>query len=52
MEKMTYPLLFLPDTVQLHYGKHHQAYFNMLNTLAEGTKYNEMSLEDVVVESF
>ena len=28
------------DTIQLHYGKHHQAYFNMLNTLAEGTKYN------------
>ena len=24
----------------------------MLNTLAEGTKYNDMSLEDVVVESF
>ncbi len=40
------------DTIQLHYGKHHQAYFNMLNTLAEGTKYNDMSLEDVVVESF
>ena len=40
------------DTIQLHYGKHHQAYFNMLNTLAENTKYNEMSLEDVVVHSF
>ena len=40
------------DTIQLHYGKHHQAYFNMLNTLAEGTKYNDMNLEDVVVESF
>ena len=39
------------DTVQLHYGKHHQAYFNMLNTLSEGTKYNDMSLEDVVVEN-
>jgi len=40
------------DTIQLHYGKHHQAYFNMLNNLAEGTKYNDMSLEDVVVHSF
>ena len=40
------------DTIQLHYGKHHQAYFNMLNTLAENTKYNEMSLEEVVVHSF
>ena len=39
------------NTIQLHYGKHHQAYFNMLNTLAEGTKYNDMTLEDVVVES-
>ena len=25
------------QTVDLHYGKHHQAYFNMLNTFAEGT---------------
>ena len=40
------------DTIQLHYGKHHLAYFNMLNTLAEGTNYNDMSLEEVVVESF
>ena len=40
------------DTIQLHYGKHHLAYFNMLNTLAEGTNYNDMNLEEVVVESF
>ena len=40
------------ETLEFHYGKHHQAYFNMLNTLAEGTKYNELSLENVVVESF
>ena len=40
------------DTVGLHYGKHHQAYFTMLNNLSEGTKYHEMSLDDVVVSSF
>ena len=37
------------QTVDLHYGKHHQAYFNMLNTFAEGTKFMDMDLDAVVV---
>ena len=40
------------DTVDLHYGKHHQAYFNMLNNFADGTKFMDMELDQVVVESF
>ena len=40
------------QTIDLHYGKHHQAYFNMLNTFAEGTKFMDMDLDEVVVKSF
>ena len=40
------------QTVWLHYGKHHAAYFNMLNTLSEGTDFADMALEDVVTGSF
>ena len=35
-------------TVSLHYGKHHKAYFDKLNTLAKGTPYADMELEDIV----
>jgi len=38
-------------TVGLHYGKHHKAYFDKLNTLSTGTKYADMDLEAIVVES-
>ena len=37
-----------PETIDYHYGKHHQAYVNNLNNLVPGTKYENMSLEDVV----
>ncbi|MDX1481049.1 MAG: superoxide dismutase [Woeseiaceae bacterium] len=36
------------NTLNYHYGKHHQGYVNKLNGMAEGTKYASMSLEDVV----
>ncbi len=36
------------ETIEYHYGKHHQAYVNNLNTLIPNTKYEKMSLEDVV----
>jgi len=36
------------ETIEYHYGKHHQAYVNNLNTLVPGTKYEKMSLEEVV----
>ena len=38
-------------TVGLHYGKHHKAYFDKLNTLAAGTRYADMELDRIVVES-
>lgn len=36
------------NTLDYHYGKHHQTYVNKLNGLVEGSKYAKMSLEDVV----
>lgn len=35
-------------TVGLHYSTHHSAYFKNLNALAQGTRYEAMSLEEVV----
>jgi Fe-Mn family superoxide dismutase len=36
------------ETIDYHYGKHHQAYVNNLNTLVPGTKYEKMSLDEIV----
>lgn len=38
-------------TVSLHYGKHHKAYFDKLNTLSKGTPYADMELIDIVKSS-
>jgi Fe-Mn family superoxide dismutase len=38
-------------TIGLHYGKHHAAYVNKLNELVAGTRFADMSLEQVVRES-
>jgi superoxide dismutase, Fe-Mn family len=35
-------------TIGFHYGKHHKAYVETLNTLAAGTRYAGMKLEEVV----
>ena len=40
------------ETIDYHYGKHHQAYVTNLNNLAPGTRYESMSLEEVVKASF
>ena len=40
-----------PETIDYHYGKHHQAYVNNLNKLILGTKYEDMSLEDIIKRS-
>ncbi len=40
------------ETLNYHYGKHHTGYVNKLNTLTAGTRYEEMSLEDVIRASF
>lgn len=36
------------ETIQVHYGKHEQAYINKLNDMIAGTDYEELSLEDVI----
>ena len=38
-------------TISFHYGKHHQTYVDTLNKLVEGTKYADMSLEEIVAAS-
>ncbi len=39
------------ETIDYHYGKHHQAYVNNLNNLIPGTKYESLSLEETVKAS-
>jgi superoxide dismutase, Fe-Mn family len=36
------------ETLEFHHGKHHAAYVNVLNEVAKGTKYEQMSLDEVV----
>jgi len=36
------------ETLEYHYGKHHQAYVNNLNKLIQGTEYENASLEDII----
>jgi Fe-Mn family superoxide dismutase len=40
-----------PETIDYHYGKHHQAYVTNLNNLIAGTEFEAMSLEDIVLKS-
>ena len=39
------------ETLEYHYGKHHNAYVTNLNKLVEGTPNAEKSLEDIVKSS-
>jgi Fe-Mn family superoxide dismutase len=39
------------NTLDHHYGKHHQAYVTNLNNLVPGTKFENASLETIVKES-
>ena len=36
------------ETINFHYGKHHQAYVNNLNKMTEGTDLENASLEEVI----
>jgi len=36
------------ETLEYHYGKHHQAYVTNLNKLVDGTEYEGKSLEDII----
>lgn len=39
------------ETLQYHYGKHHQAYVNKLNTLLPGSPFEGMTLEDIILKA-
>ena len=39
------------ETLEYHYGKHHQAYVTNLNNLIKGTEFENASLEDIVRRS-
>jgi Fe-Mn family superoxide dismutase len=39
------------ETLEFHYGKHHQAYVTNLNKLVEGKPEANKSLEDIIVSS-
>lgn len=39
------------ETLDYHYGKHHQAYVNNLNKLIVGTEFEDMPLEDIIRKS-
>jgi len=39
------------ETLEYHYGKHHQAYVSNLNNLIKGTEFETASLEEIVKRS-
>ena len=39
------------ETLEFHYGKHHQTYVNNLNGLVEGTDNASKSLEEIIISS-
>lgn len=54
------PLPYKPDalaphiseeTLDYHYGKHHQAYVNNLNKLVEGTEFEQKTLEEIIKQA-
>ena len=36
------------ETLEFHYGKHHQAYVTNLNNLIKGTEFENLGLEDII----
>lgn len=39
------------ETLEYHYGKHHNAYVNNLNNLIRETKFERMTLEEIILSS-
>ena len=39
------------ETLEYHYGKHHQAYVTNLNNLIKGTEFENATLEDIIKKS-
>jgi len=40
-----------PETLDFHYGKHHQAYVTNLNKLVVGTEFESLSLEEIIKQA-
>ena len=39
------------ETLEFHYGKHHQTYVTNLNNLIAGTEYENLSLEEIIIKA-
>lgn len=39
------------ETLEYHYGKHHQAYVTNLNNLIPGTEFESLTLEQIILKS-
>lgn len=39
------------ETLEFHYGKHHQTYVTNLNNLIKGTEFENLSLEEIIKKS-
>lgn len=39
------------ETMEYHYGKHHQTYVDNLNKLQKGTEFESLSLEDIITKA-
>jgi Fe-Mn family superoxide dismutase len=39
------------ETIEYHYGKHHQAYVNKLNGIVAGTADENLSLEEIIMKA-
>ena len=39
------------ETLEYHYGKHHQTYVTNLNNLIKGTEFEELPLEEIIKKS-
>lgn len=39
------------ETLEYHYGKHHQTYVTNLNNLIPGTEFEKLSLEEIIMKS-
>lgn len=50
-EKNALDPIISENTINFHYGKHHQAYVNNLNKLIEGSELASKSLEDIILTS-
>ncbi len=50
-EKTALEPIVSAQTIEFHYGKHHQAYVDNLNKLIQGTEIENLSLEEIVKTS-